>query len=107
LKGCGHSYDATTKLIKKYGTKDDKYALEYVPQGGRITEEETKTLPYFYKQAYQREYIKLFEPIKVSLKVTKEFYDFFKKIYLNDELRNDVFLGHSESLVSIENIILK
>ena len=104
LKGCAYNYEATVALMKKYGTKDGVYNLKNISQVEKFTEEEFNTLPHFYKQAYHREYIKIDQPINVSLCVTKEFFDFFQKLYFDDELHNDLFLGHSESLISVENI---
>lgn len=69
-----------------------------------LTNEKFGRVPFFHKGVFNRENIVVKEPIQIELSVTNEFFQHFYDKFSNNLLRNDVYLGDSNSLVNVEEI---
>jgi hypothetical protein len=99
-------YDLEKNKIEN-GESDIKLINELLPSKSEfLTKEIFGKVPFFHKGVFNRENIVIKEDIIVKLSVTADFYDFFSKKYDDKTLRNDVYIGDSNSLVSINKIQL-
>ncbi len=95
----------TNEEYDKAKTKTTNIINDVIPSKKEFfTNENFGKIPYFHKGVFNRENIIPKENIIIELSVTDEFFQYFSEKFYNNLLRNDVYLGDSNSLVNIEEI---
>lgn len=93
------------KYLNAKKEMNDDNVGELVPSKYRyFTNENFNKVTYFHKGTFNRENVLIKDIIRIELSTTQEFFEIFCEKYMNNTLRNDVFLGDSNSLVCINDI---
>lgn len=93
------------KYLEAKKELSDDNVSELVPSKSEyFTNESFSKVTYFHKGTFNRENVLVKDTIFIELTTTQEFFEVFREKYTNNALRNDVFLGDSNSLICINDI---
>jgi len=95
---------------KKWEELKEITGIDFSEKTGRFDEKDIKRIginfntdiPYFSKNVTKREQIMFSEKLEINLKITEQLYNEISILIKESNLKNNVYLGDSESLVILE-----